>query len=129
MLPAEQTALAQCVYHWMGTGGTSSCVPATSNGSKFRSLWGLESADDSLEVYVDDLRIDRTSEAFDTDWHNEGNVAWNEERAGRPHNGFGFVSSNFTRGIPGEIGGIIFRDREPAYYGDQADPWMLDDKP
>ena len=72
--------------------------------------------------------IDGQPDSFDVDplWDQQGNHESYQERAVRPHHDFGFAASQFTGGDPGEIGGFIFRDRQPAYYADRVGQWTLD---
>ena len=57
-----------------------------------------------------------------------GNVAEYEERAIRPMHDFGFSPTAHAGGAPGEIGGIVWRDEQPAYYADSVGPFSLDDE-
>lgn len=89
-------------------------------------IWNVETNGDSMDVYFDDLIVDGKSDNFDSDpnWIGEGNNAQFTERVIRPYHNFGYQPSNYAGGEPGEIGGIMFRDEQPAYYA--ADVGQLD---
>ena len=101
-------------------------------GAKFDrfGLWNQQTAGDSLEVYVDDLRIDGVEESFDAnpDWLSDGNPVVYENRVIRPHHDIGFSATAHAGGQRGEIGGIMFRDEQPMYFADSVGPFSLDDE-
>lgn len=89
-------------------------------------IWNVETSGDSMDVYFDDLVVDGKEFNFDSDpkWIGEGNKVQFTERVIRPYHNFGYQPSNYAGGEPGEIGGIFFRDEQPAYYA--ADVGRLD---
>jgi hypothetical protein len=84
---------------------------------------------DGLEVYFNDVKIDGEFEDFSRDprWEGRGNNVEFEERAIRPMHDFGYSQTQHAGRSSGEIGGIIWRDEQPAYYGDKVGPFSLDD--
>ncbi|MBA3483203.1 MAG: hypothetical protein H0T51_15450, partial [Pirellulales bacterium] len=93
-------------------------------------IWNQQTAGDSLEVYVDDLRIDGVDESFasDPDWLSDGNPAVYEDRVIRPYHDIGYRATAHAGGHLGEIGGVMFRDEQPMYYADPVGPFSLDDE-
>jgi hypothetical protein len=92
-------------------------------------VWNQQAAGDSLEIYLDDLRIDGEAESFDADpgWLNDGNPIQYEQRVLRPFHEFGYSDTAHAGGKRGEIGGIVFRDERPMYYADRVGPFTLND--
>ncbi|MBX3436839.1 MAG: hypothetical protein KF861_05050 [Planctomycetaceae bacterium] len=82
-------------------------------------IWNVETGGDQMEVYFDDIVVDGQRLTFDEDpaWLGEGNVAQFEERIIRPHHNYGFSPTQHAGGDAGEIGGILFRDEQPSYFG------------
>jgi hypothetical protein len=85
---------------------------------------------DGMEVFFDDLEIDGERFAFDEDpgWEGRGNEVEFRDRVRRPFHDFGFTHSQYAGGKPGEIGGIIWRDEQPAYYAAAIAPLTLEDE-
>ena len=81
-----------------------------------------------LDVYFDDLVIDGQEERFDVDpgWVGSGNQIEFTERVLRPYHDFGYSPTANAGGEAGEIGGIVFRDEAPAYYGADVGSLSLD---
>ncbi len=92
-------------------------------------IWNVQTSADSIDVFFDDLVIDGQREDFTTDpnWKGENNVVQFRERVVRPFHNFGFQDTAFAGGKPGEIGGIVFRDEKPAYFGRPIAKLTLDD--
>lgn len=93
-------------------------------------IWNVQTPGDPLEVYLDDLVIDGQQHSFDADpaWDALDNHVEFAERVIRPFHDFGFSSTAHCGGPAGEVGGIIFRDERPAYYGARTGPLTLDDE-
>src|SRR5262245_12957752 len=93
-------------------------------------FWNVQVSGDGLEMYVDDLVLDGRPQDFssDPDWVGVGNQVEFADRAIRPLHDFGFSRTNHAGGQPGEIGGIIWRDDKPAFYGDRTKRLTLDDE-
>ncbi|MGD9854537.1 MAG: hypothetical protein AB7U20_06250 [Planctomycetaceae bacterium] len=91
-------------------------------------VWNVETGGDKLDVYFDDLIVNGMRLAFDDDpeWIGEGNSAEFEERIIRPHHDYGFSPTDYAGGQRGEIGGVIFRDERPSYYGVDVGRLTLD---
>jgi hypothetical protein len=102
------------------------------DGAKFNrfGFWNVQVSGDGLEMYVDDLVLDGRPQDFSTDpgWVGVGNHVEFADRAIRPLHDFGFSRTNHAGGQPGEIGGIIWRDDKPAFYGDRTKRLTLDDE-
>lgn len=92
-----------------------------------------KSADTPGELWLDDVEVMGTVEAFSADpgWDGRGNRRTYETVNIRPRFDFGFSASRFAGGAaPGELGGLIFRGdiRDPdrmASYGDRVGPLGL----
>jgi hypothetical protein len=83
-----------------------------------------------MDVFFDDLVVDGRKVLFDEDpkWDAKGNDVEYADRALRPLQDFGFSPTHLAGGrSAGEIGGILWRDERPAYYGDKVGPLTLDD--
>ncbi len=94
-------------------------------------IWNVQTPGDQLEVYLDDLEVDGQTFSFERDpgWDASGNEAEFVERMIRPHHDYGFSPSRYAGGsAAGEIGGIVFRDERPSYYGAPAGKLTLDDE-
>ena len=67
---------------------------------------------DGMELYFDDLEIGGERFTFDTEpqWETQGNTIEFRDRVRRPFHDFGHTAKK-------QVGGIIWRDEEPAYYG------------
>jgi hypothetical protein len=93
-------------------------------------IWNVQTAGDYLDVYFDDLEINGSLESFDHDpkWAADGNPIEYEQRVWRPYHEIGYSATSHAGGKKGEIGGIMFRDEQPAYYADRVGPFSLDDE-
>jgi hypothetical protein len=90
-------------------------------------ILNVQTSGSGMEVYLDDLVIDGVSEDFSKDpqWIGIGNQVEFAERAIRPRHDFGYSRTKHAGGSAGEIGGLIWRDEFPSYYGGQTDPLTL----
>ncbi len=81
-------------------------------------IWNVQTSGKGAEMYLDDLVVDGQRMAFDEDprWEAVGNEARFAEQVYRPLQNFGYSATSHA-GAAGEIGGIVFRDEKPAYYG------------
>jgi hypothetical protein len=82
-----------------------------------------------MKVYFDDLVYDGVSQDFSRDprWDEIANRDTHEEREGNSVHDFGFsATTTFAGGSPGEIGGILWRGGDYAYYADRLGPLSLD---
>jgi hypothetical protein len=78
---------------------------------------------DGLEVYFGDVSLN--GEAVDltkaSDWSGENHDREFADRALRPLHDFAYFDTNRAGGRKkGEIGGIVWRDEQPAYYADRV---------
>jgi hypothetical protein len=83
-----------------------------------------------MEAWFDDVHLDGKPIDFASDpkWEARGNQTQFEDRVIRPYHDFGFSNTNRAGGARGEIGGVIWRNEAPAYYGDRIGPVTLNDK-
>ena len=102
------------------------------DGANFNrfGIWNLQANGDRMDFYIDDLVLDGTPQDFSSDagWEGVGNQVEFEERIIRPFHDFGFSRTNHTGGEPGELGGIIYRDEKPAYYGARVEALTLENE-
>lgn len=91
-------------------------------------IWNVQIGGESMDVFFDDLVVDGERLQFDRDpgWTGEGNDVAFEERVIRPYHDFGFSRTRHAGGRAGEIGGIVFRDEQPAFYARPVGPLSLD---
>jgi hypothetical protein len=116
--------------------GTKYSVPLAkehkADGARFNrfGLWNVQVSGDDMEVFLDDLTIDGRAEDFsrDPNWIGIGNRSEFRDRGIRPLHDFGYSRTNHAGGILGEIGGFVWRDEKPAYYGQRIKPLSLDDE-
>lgn len=82
-------------------------------------IWNVQTPGHRVEIYLDDITVDGESWSFDDDprWEAEGTPADFFERVLRPFHDFGYSQTSFAGGNVGEVGGIIFRDEQPSYFG------------
>jgi hypothetical protein len=103
-----------------------------SDGATFDrfGMFNQQTSGSGMEVYVDDLQLDGKPVNLDTDpkWEARGNQAKFEDRVIRPFHDFGYSNTSHAGGAKGEIGGVIWRNEAPAYYGDRIGPVTLNDK-
>ncbi len=102
------------------------------DGAEFNrfGLFNQQVAGGGLEIYMDDITVNGQRYGFDSnpDWQAVGNAVEFEERIVRPYHNFGFSPTSHAGGESGEIGGIIFRDEKPSYYGAPVAELSLDDR-
>ena len=93
-------------------------------------IWNVQTPADRVEMYLDDLVLDGQPIRFDSDpgWDAVGNTDTFVERMIRPYHHFGYSASRHAGGKVGEVGGIVFRDEQPAYYAAPTEPLSLDDE-
>ena len=93
-------------------------------------IWNVQAPGARIELYLDDLLIDGQRETFDDDpgWEAMGNDVEFVERVIRPFHDFGFSDTEHCGRGSGEIGGIVFRDERPAFYGTPVGQLSLDDE-
>jgi len=86
----------------------------------------------SLTVWFDDLQYDGRSRDFskEPNWEGVGNRTTYQPEIVAGANDFGFSKkTSFAGGAPGEMGGVIWRRKEPlACYADRVGPFSLDDR-
>ncbi len=72
----------------------------------------------STDVYFGDLDVDGARYDLSTDpsWPGLGNRVSFTETDLRPYQNFGFRTSAYASGSPGEVGGVVFRVDEPATF-------------
>ncbi len=92
-------------------------------------IWNVQIGGKQMEVYVDDLTVDGQQHGFSTDpgWEAVGNRVEFAERVIRPLHDFGHSLTGFCGGDPGEIGGVVFRDEQPAYFAARVGRRTLED--
>ena len=93
-------------------------------------LFNVQIAGERMEIYFDDVTLNGRRLEFNEDprWEAFETGAEYEERVVRPFHDFGFSDTSHAGGEPGEIGGIIFRDEQPAYYATEIEKRTLDDE-
>jgi hypothetical protein len=79
---------------------------------------------DNLTLYLDNVEIDGVKEDFaqDPGWEGAGNRVTFTDRVIRPVHDFGWRSTDFAGGDPGEVGGVVWRVEstqpdQACYYG------------
>jgi hypothetical protein len=116
--------------------GTSYKAPLAkghkADGARFNrfGFWNVQVSGDGMDLYVDDLTIDGQPQDFSRDpqWIGVGNQGQFPDRAIRPLHDFGYSRTNHAGGKTGEIGGIVWRDEKPAWYGAPMGRVTLDDE-
>lgn len=75
-------------------------------------LVNQQTTGDGMEAYLDDVEINGERFSFDRDpqWEGRGNKTEFRDRVRRPFHDFGHTPKE-------EVGGIIWRDEKPAFYG------------
>lgn len=91
-------------------------------------IWNVQIGGAPLELFLDDLVVGDRRFEFDDDpgWLSQGNHAKFAERVIRPHHDYGQPAGKNPLSATA-IGGIIFRDEQPSYYGLPVGPFSLDD--
>ncbi|MCI0744530.1 MAG: hypothetical protein L0Y58_03900, partial [Verrucomicrobia subdivision 3 bacterium] len=115
-----------------GTSYLAHVPPAHVRDGAVFDRFGLVNAQltgDGMEVFFDDLEINGERFAFNRDprWDANGNEVEFRDRVRRPFHDFGFSQTRHAGGKMGEIGGIIWRDEQPAYYAVPIAPLTLQD--
>jgi hypothetical protein len=123
----------EIVFTLDGARHTARLLPGhKADGATFNrfGIWNQQCFGDAMEIWFDDLVIDGVREEFATDpgWIGVGNDIEFTESAIRPLHDFGYSTTNHAGGALGEIGGLIWRDEAPAYYGDKLAPLTLRDE-
>lgn len=92
-------------------------------------IWNVQIGGKQMEVYVDDLTVDGQQHDFSSDpgWEALGNRTEYPERVIRPLHDFGYSLTDFAGGQRGEIGGVVFRDEQPAYFAARLGRLTLED--
>lgn len=92
-------------------------------------IWNVQIAGAPLEFYFDDLKLDDDTWTFDEDpaWVGQGNHVEFAERVRRPLHDYGHVVGQQLLSDEA-IGGIVFRDEKPSYYGLPVGAFTLDDE-
>jgi hypothetical protein len=82
---------------------------------------------DGMEIYLDDVELNGETFAFDNDpqWEGNGNEVQFADRVRRPFHDFGFSPTQYAGSTKGEVGGVIWRDEKPAFYGASISPLTL----
>jgi hypothetical protein len=93
-------------------------------------LFNQQIAGEGLDLYVADLVLDGVPEDFGRDpgWEGRGHRVAFEDRVRRPWHDFGYSPTAHAGSRPGELGGVIWRDEQPAYYADRVGPLGLEDE-
>jgi hypothetical protein len=93
-------------------------------------LVNVQMTGDGMDVFFDDLEVNGERFAFDQDsgWEGRGNEVEFRDRVRRPFHDFGFSRTQHAGGKAGEIGGIVWRDEQPAYYAAVIAPLTLEDE-
>jgi hypothetical protein len=74
-------------------------------------IMNVQISGDCLAVWLGDLMIHGAKEDFSRDpqWEGKGNRVTFKDRALRPHHDFGYRTTAFAGGKPGEVGGLVWR--------------------
>lgn len=94
-------------------------------------IWNVQTTGGGLDVWYDDVDVDGKSFDFAQDprWEGMGNDVDFPDRVRRPLQDFGFTPTHNAGGkSAGEMGGILWRDEKPAWYGGKVDGLTLDDE-
>jgi hypothetical protein len=89
---------------------------------------------DEITAWFDDVVVNGEAESFDRDpkWEGKGSRVEFADHVRRPFHDFGYSAGTSHAGGKGggngEIGGVIWRDERPAYYGDKVGRLTLDDE-
>jgi hypothetical protein len=83
-----------------------------------------------MRAYFRELVLDGASIDLSRDpgWVGEGNHVAYANPVLRPFHDFGWMPTGRAGGKPGEIGGMIWRDAKPAYYGAKIETLTLEDE-
>lgn len=96
---------------------------------RFGLMNGLK-AGSALTIHFDDLTYDGKREDFSEDpgWDAVGNRGTFENPMPAGAHDFGYSATDFAGGAVGEVGGVLWRGGEYAYYADRVGPLSLDDR-
>jgi hypothetical protein len=113
----------------------SPLAPHRKHGATFDrfGIFNLQLPGNEITAYFDDLTIGGELETFSSDpgWDAKGNQEKFADVLGYGMNDFGYSTTHFAGGKPGEIGGRLWQVQEPAYfahYGDDVGQLSLNDK-
>ena len=103
------------------------------HGTRFDRFGLMNSlkAGNPMTIHFDDLKRDGQAEDFsgDPQWVGAGNQFSFEDREQSGAHDFGFnAASRFAGGAAGEVGGIVWRSGEYAYYADRVGRLTFDDR-
>jgi len=93
-------------------------------------LMNMMKAGGGITIYFDDLEYAGRHQGFSQDpkWDESGNRrTYQAKDVGGAHD-FGFSSTNFAGGKPGEIGGTFWRTDRWGYYADRVGPLTFQDR-
>ncbi|MCB9767445.1 MAG: hypothetical protein H6752_04555 [Candidatus Omnitrophica bacterium] len=92
-------------------------------------LMNIQVSGNSMEVYLDDIRMNGKLLDFSDDPHWEGinNQGDIEEGVARPWNVMDWEETNRAGGDPGEMSVMMWRDEAPAYFATPISGLTLDD--
>jgi hypothetical protein len=102
------------------------------DGAEFNrfGIFNVQTTGSGMDVFFSDLVLD--GEAVDSrsnaGWEGRGNKVEFPDRTLRPYHDFGWSSTSKAGSKPGELGGIIWRDENPAYYASKVGPLTLEDE-
>jgi hypothetical protein len=103
-----------------------------SDGATFDrfGMFNVQTTGSGMEVYFDDLVMDGKPVGLTSDpkWEAKGNKVEFEDRIYRPYHDYGHSATNHAGGASGELGGVIWRNEAPSYYGDRISPLTLNDR-
>jgi hypothetical protein len=116
-----------------GTNYTRALLPGhKADGAEFNrfGLFNQQATGGGMQIFVSDLQIDGQREDLSRDpkWEGHGNKVEFADRTLRPMHDFGYSPTSRAGGRKGEIGGIIWRDEAPAFYGAKTGPLTLRDE-
>jgi len=102
------------------------------DGAEFNrfGLFNQQATGGGMEVFLSALQIDGQREDLSRDpkWDGRGNKVEFADRTIRPMHDFGHSLTSRAGGQKGEIGGVIWRDEAPAFYGAKVGPLTLRDE-
>ncbi len=116
-----------------GKGYTQALAPDHKvDGAEFNrfGVFNVQTTGSGMDVSFRDLKLDGRPLDLSSDpgWEARGNKVEFRDRHMRPFHDFGWLATSKAGGNPGEIGGIIWRDEQPAYYAGKAGPLSLEDE-
>jgi hypothetical protein len=114
-----------------GTSHTQALAPGHKvDGAEFNrfGVFNQQLTGDGMEVYFGDWTLDGQPMDLTNEpgWEAHGNRTEFRDRDRRPFHDFGWKPTHTAGKGAGEIGGIIWRDVKPAYYGAKTKPLTLD---